>query len=78
MNQLEATKKLEEILGRSIFATEAAKCSGNIETCKIDECMLCGVRNCPENEPLHYHHDGCPACVVRRASPPVEVTTFEE
>lgn len=18
---------------------------------------------CPFNEPLHYHHDGCPACI---------------
>jgi hypothetical protein len=26
------------------------------------ECMACGERNCPHGEPLHYHHDGCPAC----------------
>lgn len=26
------------------------------------ECMGCGARNCPHSEPLHYHHDGCPAC----------------
>lgn len=26
------------------------------------ECMACGVRDCPHGEPLHYHHDGCPAC----------------
>jgi len=27
-----------------------------------DECMYCGVRACPHGEPLHFHHDGCPAC----------------
>jgi hypothetical protein len=26
------------------------------------ECMVCGVILCPHHEPLHYHHDGCPAC----------------
>lgn len=26
------------------------------------ECIPCGVRDCPEGEPLHWHHDGCPEC----------------
>ena len=26
------------------------------------ECALCSILDCPEGEPLHYHHDGCPAC----------------
>ncbi len=26
------------------------------------ECEDCGVKDCPSHEPLHYHHDGCPAC----------------
>ena len=26
------------------------------------ECCTCGWILCPHNEPLHYHHDGCPAC----------------
>lgn len=25
-------------------------------------CLACGARDCPDGEPLHYHHDGCPAC----------------
>lgn len=37
-------------------------CTGNSATCLIDECKDCSVRDCPEHEPLHYHHDGCPAC----------------
>ena len=40
------------------------KCTGNIDTCKNNggECMICSIRDCPYDEPLHYHHDGCPAC----------------
>jgi len=30
--------------------------------CPVDECSVCGERDCPHGEPLHYHHDGCPAC----------------
>lgn len=28
----------------------------------LAECLLHGSRDCPHGEPLHYHHDGCPAC----------------
>ncbi len=40
-------------------------CLGNIEACSKagnDECTVCGARDCPHGEPLHYHHDSCPAC----------------
>lgn len=60
MNQKEAKKMLTSILGRE--SSTAYLCSGDVNTCKVDECMVCGVRDCPYNEPLHYHHDGCPAC----------------
>lgn len=30
--------------------------------CDEDECWICAIRDCPYHEPLHYHHDGCPAC----------------
>jgi hypothetical protein len=30
------------------------------------ECIGCGARDCPHGEPLHYHHDGCPACDLVR------------
>lgn len=33
------------------------------KNCDEDECIYCGYRDCPHQEPLHYHHDGCPACV---------------
>ena len=32
------------------------------------ECMACGMRDCPHSEPLHYHHDGCPACYFAERS----------
>lgn len=34
------------------------------DDCPDPECEICAVRDCPFGEPLHYHHDGCPACSV--------------
>ena len=62
MTQQEAIYKLEEILGRELRGYGYDKCTGRTLTCPIDECMLCSVRDCPGDEPLHYHHDGCPYC----------------
>ena len=30
---------------------------------ELQECIYCGWKDCPHHEPLHYHHDGCPACI---------------
>ncbi len=41
------------------------ECRGSIEECQKagnGECIVCGTRDCPHGEALHYHHDGCPAC----------------
>lgn len=32
------------------------------DQCPDMECIVCGYRDCPHGEPLHYHHDGCPCC----------------
>lgn len=45
-------------------------CSGDDTTCKVEECEDCGRRECPHREPLHYHHDGCPACDIPHESYP--------
>jgi hypothetical protein len=37
---------------------ELHQCEGHDK----NECTLCGVLDCKHGEPLHYHHDGCPAC----------------
>lgn len=44
--------------------TNEEKCSGDVNTCRAmgGECTECGARDCLFGEPLHYHHDGCPAC----------------
>ena len=32
-----------------------------------DECEACAERDCPHGEPMHHHHDGCPACTEETA-----------
>jgi hypothetical protein len=27
-----------------------------------EECYVCAAVACPDGEPLHFHHDGCPMC----------------
>lgn len=33
-----------------------------LSDCKDPECSICGFINCPFEDVLHYHHDGCPSC----------------
>jgi hypothetical protein len=33
-----------------------------LQLCPDPECHTCGEIVCPYGEPLHFHHDGCPAC----------------
>jgi hypothetical protein len=30
--------------------------------CDDEYCGGCAMAECPHAEPLHRHHDGCPAC----------------
>lgn len=39
------------------------------DQCPDMECMVCGMRDCPDREPLHYHHDGCPCCAMKPPCP---------
>lgn len=59
--QIVARETLEAILQRPL-SNHYNRCTGDAETCPLEECMLCSVRDCPGDEPLHYHHDGCPYC----------------
>lgn len=48
---------------------------GSLEECEDPECMICGIIECPHDEPLHFHHDGCPDCYadeVAKSAPKVE------
>ncbi len=41
------------------------ECVVNNEDCNMDNeipCVDCIMVHCPFEEPLHFHHDGCPAC----------------
>lgn len=37
----------------------------SLDDCPDIECLICGIIACPDNEPLHFHHDGCPACYLK-------------
>jgi hypothetical protein len=46
---------------------DSAKTAGSLTDemlaqCTDPECIVCGAIVCPHQEPLHFHHDGCPAC----------------
>jgi len=41
---------------------------------KDDDCYICSIRDCPYNEPLHHHHDGCPSCYSSQS----EVNNIED
>lgn len=34
-----------------------------LDHCDDQECVTCSRIICPYNDPLHFHHDGCPSCV---------------
>lgn len=62
LTQQEAIEYYKIKLGLSNEFT-ITECTGDANTCPNDECMICSIRDCPHNEALHYHHDGCPACI---------------
>lgn len=48
------------------------------EECDEPECWVCGFRDCPYGEPLHYDKDGCPACPrLYREGPQVTVSDYD-
>lgn len=51
-----------EIYKYTQMPTEELAKLHDVEVCKVDECLVCGILTCPHKEPLHFHHDGCPAC----------------
>lgn len=48
----------------------------NTEKCKVDECPICAMIDCPHGEPMHYHHDGCPACYEMESPFKMETRTY--
>jgi hypothetical protein len=37
--------------------------------CDEEYCAGCAMAECPHREPLHRHHDGCPACFYSEGAP---------
>lgn len=57
-------KEIDNLVGEFMnFIFDISK-EGFKHTCDDgdDECMLCAMDDCPHEDPLHYHHDGCPSC----------------
>ena len=52
-----------ETLGGWKEFLEEAKNHKRCDDPELEECTYCGFNDCPHDEPLHYHHDGCPACI---------------
>lgn len=46
------------------------------DKCTTEECTICSMRDCPDQEALHYHHDGCPVCHF--AMMPAEEARYRE
>jgi DNA repair exonuclease SbcCD ATPase subunit len=42
--------------------------------CPDGECSVCAQIICPERHPMHFHHDGCPACAEVDAAIKVATT----
>lgn len=54
----EAAERIEEL---------SAQVDRLLAHCPDYECHTCGEIICPYGEPLHFHHDGCPACAENEA-----------
>lgn len=56
------TRERDEARYQLARSYQSEKCTLDPQTCKEAECFACGVLMCPHAEPMHLHHDGCPAC----------------
>lgn len=54
---------VKDVLGMlARIADDERKLDALLNHCGDPECMECAEIICPHKEPLHFHHDGCPAC----------------
>lgn len=37
--------------------------------CPEGECHVCGIICCPNEDGMHFHHDGCPSCAEEIIKP---------
>lgn len=55
-------EELHEHMRQAKLAGDLATLELLLDRCTNLECIVCGEIACPHGEPLHFHHDGCPAC----------------
>lgn len=59
----EKTRELHEAIELAVESKQpSAVIDALLALCETGECAVCGSIICPHGEPLHFHHDGCPAC----------------
>jgi hypothetical protein len=52
------------LMDRACGCHHAEDAAHDVSECWEEECTACGLVRCPKGEPLHFHHDGCPACLM--------------
>lgn len=63
LRQPEVTPEFVELHERIAAAHTARNLTDALlNECKDYECIACAEIVCPYGDPLHFHHDGCPAC----------------
>lgn len=52
------------VLHEAEYLRMVALADGLLNHCNKDggECRVCGAICCPQKDPMHFHHDGCPSC----------------
>lgn len=63
--------------GRRDLARSHGVSVGDYSACGDPECLVCGIVACPHREPLHFHHDGCPACYLDERSLSLQVVSSD-
>ena len=69
-NKAEQARHCQGLMAQLIEARE--KMDRLLAHCPDAECHTCGEIVCPHGEPLHFHHDGCPACCTPSEGPDFE------
>lgn len=63
MRMPELTPQFEALHRRIAAAKEDGTLTDALlNECQECECIVCGTLLCPHEDPLHFHHDGCPSC----------------
>lgn len=65
--QLQAELAEEKARFQTLMNESTDKIQHLLDHCADGECSTCGTILCPSKEPLHFHHDGCPACCAPKS-----------